>query len=1004
MKKLKLLLLVCAVAVVAAAAVACNKTQTFTVAVPSGIAGGAVTADKAKVEKGGSVTLTVAPQADYYLKALSVNDAALTEQQLAPIRTGGSYTVADVQADIEVKAEFAAKFLVTLPQSANGRVTADKARVEKGGSVVLTVAPDEEYMLSSLSINGGALSAQEIAAIKGGGTYTVADAAQDIEVAAAFAQITYTVTLPSGLTGGGITADKGETAKGGSIVLTVAPTGYYILASMSINGTALTSGQLDAVRASGTYTIANITQDVTVEAAFAIEQITLSFNYYAAQGGLSDDVTQVNQITVNKGSAIAVLPKAVNSDSDYVFLGWYSAADGLFTTSTTVLTSETLHAAYLKYSIPADTILSGGTLASELTSAGFTNTLAVNAGWDLSGYQTINARLVSSAPSKVAVNGLNIAYAGEGNAVVGIEAGGKLLGAFSVACYDYTGFAAVSSKSQLEGMSQASGTSGNKYVLTGNIDFAGAAFARISNFYGILDGHGFKVGNFALPSGWNAGIMTFLQSTGVIRNIAFTGVKGPSSAAPGAGLVSLCLGKMENVFLGITLTRDGDKNGGVTDQDYVTGTLASTLSGTLTNCIVQITSDIGVFTDAGAIFGYGSAWGTKVTDCYAVTFSQISGYAVLNSAFAADQPWIDANYVLGSYETLEYLLAAKGTAVSGFGAPWSVVGGELYFGANKVMAKSPEWIVKSAQDSVTIGAGRSAKLNVTVYHNGITTEDYTASYVSGDGGIVSVTSAGIITGEAGGSTTITVTVGGVDCVITVNVELQIFDKGDFLAIASNLSGSYKLMDDIDLEGGIVSLGAAFSGVLDGNGHRVYNFKIPDGWDNGMFKELTSTGVIRNVAFTDVKSPSPNPCTTGLVSVCNGLIENVYLEIVITADGTGGTEWFWTGGTLAGNVVDGTIRNCVVKVTASIAVTHYGSLVCRLDKWVSVLANCYVLTNLSIPLVVNEAATGIIDYMVNIKSFATASALLAANFSTFGAVWDISAGGIMFGGEPLNLAF
>lgn len=78
---------------------ACGGNDEFTVTCPVNLIGGAVSADKAKVEKGGSVVIAAAPDARYELDWLKVNGEEVT-------LSGKIYTAENVRADVNVTAAF----------------------------------------------------------------------------------------------------------------------------------------------------------------------------------------------------------------------------------------------------------------------------------------------------------------------------------------------------------------------------------------------------------------------------------------------------------------------------------------------------------------------------------------------------------------------------------------------------------------------------------------------------------------------------------------------------------------------------------------------------------------------------------------------------------------------------------------------------------------------------------------------------------------------------------
>lgn len=82
---------------------------------------------------------------------------------------------------------------------------------------------------------------------------------------------TYTVTLPTGLTGGSVTADKKEVEEGGSVVITAAPDESYELDWIKING------EDQAKTGNNRYEVKNVKENITVTAAFKRSEVPSMF-------------------------------------------------------------------------------------------------------------------------------------------------------------------------------------------------------------------------------------------------------------------------------------------------------------------------------------------------------------------------------------------------------------------------------------------------------------------------------------------------------------------------------------------------------------------------------------------------------------------------------------------------------------------------------------------------------------------------------------------------------
>ncbi|MCR5004206.1 MAG: BACON domain-containing protein [Bacteroidales bacterium] len=128
--------------------------------------------------------------------------------------------------------------------------------------------------------------------------------------------------------------------------------------------------------------------------------------------------------------------------------------------------------------------------------------------------------------------------------------------------------------------------------------------------------------------------------------------------------------------------------------------------------------------------------------------------------------------------------------------------------------------------------------------------------------------------------------------------------------------------DIDMEGAKLAPAAAFSGVLNGNNHRIYNFTVES--DNeyvGLI--LNNYGTIKNITFGSADGKKYDGRTvisavegkggnhTGLVAVNSGKMEGVvnFANIKFTASTTP-TDYVGTGG-IAGGAANGAVfEGCV----------------------------------------------------------------------------------------------
>jgi hypothetical protein len=261
------------------------------------------------------------------------------------------------------------------------------------------------------------------------------------------------------------------------------------------------------------------------------------------------------------------------------------------------------------------------------------------------------------------------------------------------------------------------------------------------------------------------------------------------------------------------------------------------------------------------------------------------------------------------------------------------------------------------------------------------------------------------------ATTITSLVVTYTCHDTENKTLHITNYAGLRAIGDHLDYNYVLDNDIDcggagfwVDGTYAMVIGTFTGKLDGQGHVVSNLWLDGGWNNGFMKVLQ--GTVQNIAFKNMYSGS-NPFSWGFFGTVNSsaVINNVYLDMALTADGTS-DNWCFQGG-LVGIADACNISNCVVNLrTNKSTVTSYpytASLVGHAASWNTSLKNCYAIIN-GLTLCTNgtyyqEAATGVVaggfHNCVNYTDYAALKA--AADVSTFSSTyWTFGASSLTFG--------
>ena len=159
---------------------------TYTVTANIGT-GGTASISSEKVEHGGSVTIKVTPDEGYTVGSVRTADGtSLT------LNADGTYTLDNVTKDQTIIVTFQQlTYTVTAKVSGTGgKVSVSSEKVEHGGSVTVTVTPDEGYTVGSVrTADGTSLTPNA------DGTYTLDNVTKDQTITVTFQKLTsYTVT------------------------------------------------------------------------------------------------------------------------------------------------------------------------------------------------------------------------------------------------------------------------------------------------------------------------------------------------------------------------------------------------------------------------------------------------------------------------------------------------------------------------------------------------------------------------------------------------------------------------------------------------------------------------------------------------------------------------------------------------------------------------------------------------------------------------------------------
>jgi hypothetical protein len=250
---------------------------------------------------GSAIAFTVTPSANYHIDSVTGCGGSLS---------GNVFTTGLLTANCSVNASFAIDtHVVVASAGANGAIAPLQQTVDHGSVAVLTVTPDANYHVASVTGCGGVLS---------GTTYTTAPVTADCAVNATFAIDTHTVSATAGANGS-IAPPTQEVDHGATATLTVTPAANYHIDTVTGCGGTL---------AGNTYTTAPVTADCTVTASFAIDTHTVT-----AIAGANGSITPATQDVDHGEPATLTLTPDANHHIDSVTGCGGTLAGNIYTTA-----------------------------------------------------------------------------------------------------------------------------------------------------------------------------------------------------------------------------------------------------------------------------------------------------------------------------------------------------------------------------------------------------------------------------------------------------------------------------------------------------------------------------------------------------------------------------------------------------------------------------------------------------------------------------------------------
>lgn len=271
------------------------------------------------VEANSTVSLVATPKAGYRFNGwTSSNGGTFTD---APSE---STTFTMPANDVTVTANFEQVYTVTVNVSGNGTATTDKNTAAAGETVTLTAIPDSGYHFDGWNIVPNTVTIQD-------NKFTMP--AENVEIQAIFdrdsssgsSDPTYSVTLPSQVTGGSVTATKRYAEKGETFRFTVTPDEGWELDTLAVTDSK--GKEIDLTdEGDGVYSFTMPAGRVEIEASFREIEVELPFTDVAENAWYAEAVRYVYEHGLMSGtSATAFSPDATTSRSMIATILWRMA-------------------------------------------------------------------------------------------------------------------------------------------------------------------------------------------------------------------------------------------------------------------------------------------------------------------------------------------------------------------------------------------------------------------------------------------------------------------------------------------------------------------------------------------------------------------------------------------------------------------------------------------------------------------------------------------------------
>lgn len=323
-------------------------------------------------------TVTVTPRPGYSIASVTASNGNIT--------TTAPYVLSDVMENTTVTAVFTAnENTVTCAASPTaGGAVAGPPTIPTGGTVIITVTPNDGYSIAGVTSSNGSITATA--------PYVLSNVTGDTTVTATFSANSNAVNYVASPTAGGTVTGPPIILTGDTATVTVTPQEEYSIVSVAVSNGGIT--------ATAPYILSNVTTDTTVTATFGSNRKTLT---YAASPPAGGSVTGPPTLLIGDTATVTVTPQpGYHIDTVAVTNGSITASAPYIlsnlTADTTVTAVFSPNSNSVTYAaIPPE----GGSVAGPpaiLTGESATVTVTPQAGYDLAGVTASNGSIMATAP------------------------------------------------------------------------------------------------------------------------------------------------------------------------------------------------------------------------------------------------------------------------------------------------------------------------------------------------------------------------------------------------------------------------------------------------------------------------------------------------------------------------------------------------------------------------------------------------------------------------------